>query len=54
MCPPVLVEAFYAIWGCVKSLSATEGGSQRILHLSVFISRAKLLYICLVFSNLAV
>ena len=42
------------VGGCVKSLSATEGGSQRILHLSVFISRAKLLYICLVFSNLAV
>ena len=42
------------VWSCVKSLSATEGGSQRILHLSVFISRAKLLYICLVFSNLAV
>ena len=42
------------VGGCVKSLSPTEGGSQRILHLSVFISRAKLLYICLVFSNLAV
>ena len=54
MCPSVFAGTQYALWGCVKSLSPTEGGSQRILHLSVFISRAKLLYICLVFSNLAV
>ena len=39
------METYLIVGGCVKSLSSTEGKRQKILHLSVFISRAYRLHI---------